>query len=231
MLKRRRVDLDHHAGDKTVHQRFGEIADQLGMSVGGHDDLLSRRIDGIEGVQKLFLRGLFVGQEVDVIDQQHIDASKAMPKRIAIVALDGIDEVIGKLLAGDVNAIELRVLLLDAIIDRLQQVRFAEPAPAVNEQRVVLGRGALDDADCASMGEPIARADDEILQPSTQRLFAFHRSALAMLPRLTLRIVRYEVNLRVQLPLLQILRQRRVNRKTQTGFFAGDFRRRLEDHV
>ena len=231
VFERGRIDLDDHAGDETVDQRFREVADQLGMGVGSHDHLLAGRIDGIEGVQKLLLRGLLVGEEMDVIDQEHINASKAVPKRIAVVALDCIDEMIGKFFAGDINAIELGVLLFDSIIDRLQQVRLAEAAPAVDEQRVVLGRGVLDHADRTSLGESIARADDEILNASTQRFLGLHRSALAMFPRLTLRIVGHEVNLRVQLSLLQIFGECRVNRETQTGFLARDFRDGLEDHV
>ena len=44
----------------------------------------------------------------------------AMPERIAIVALDGIDKVVGEFFAGDVDAFEFRFLLADSIVDGLQ---------------------------------------------------------------------------------------------------------------
>ena len=89
----------------------------------------------------------------------------------------------------------------------LQQVRFAQTAGAVNEQRAVLCARVLDHADGASVGEAIAGAHDEIFQPTAQWFLHFGRTAAALLTRFTLRIVGHKMNLRIELALLQVLAQ------------------------
>jgi hypothetical protein len=56
-------------------------------------------VQRVEGVEELLLRLLFVLEKLDVVDQEHVDIAVAALKPDAPTVLDGIDELVGELLA------------------------------------------------------------------------------------------------------------------------------------
>ncbi len=112
---------------------------RLGRPVGGDDDLLVLTVQGVEGVEELFLGGLFAGDELDVIDEQDVDAAIFVAEGLRGVAADGVDQVVGKLLGGDIQ--HLQTALRALVTNGMQQVGLAQPDAAVQEEWVVrLGR-------------------------------------------------------------------------------------------
>ena len=57
----------------------------------------------VEGVEKLFLCPFFSGQELDVIDEQDVDAPVLGAELQGPVVADGVDQFVRKLLAADVG--------------------------------------------------------------------------------------------------------------------------------
>ena len=51
-------------------------------------DLLAVLVQRVERVEELFLRPLFAGDELDVVDQQHVDAPVAVAELVDLVLLD-----------------------------------------------------------------------------------------------------------------------------------------------
>ena len=54
----------------------------------GDDDLLVGVVQGVEGVEELLLRLLLALQELDVVDQQHVDVAVAALEAAGLVVAD-----------------------------------------------------------------------------------------------------------------------------------------------
>lgn len=155
---------------KRVCQARFQIADVARRPVGGEDDLLFFVVQRVEGVEKLLLHRVFARDEVDVVDQKHVHVAVFFLKRqVAVLPQrQRVDELVGEFLAGDVEDVEVRVQLSDLVHNREQQVRFAQPRRAEEEQRVVqLGR-MLRHRVGGGLRELVGRADDEVVE----RVFA-----------------------------------------------------------
>ena len=61
----------------------------------------------IECMEELFLRALFVGEELNVIDEQHIDLAEARSERLSAALLNAGDEFVRKRFTGDVQHLTL----------------------------------------------------------------------------------------------------------------------------
>ncbi len=74
-----------------------------GWTVAGKHDLLVRVEEGVKGVEKLVLHALFAAKKLDIVDQhQHIDLAILLAEFGHRAGLDGLDEFVGELFAGDV---------------------------------------------------------------------------------------------------------------------------------
>ena len=133
----------------------------LRRPVGGHDDLLVGVVQGVEGVEELLLRAFLALQELDVVDEQHVDVAVAALEGDLAVVAQGVDEVVGELLGGHVAHAHPREQPLRVVADGVQQVGLAQAGVAPDEQRVVRPRGRLGDGDGRGVAEPVRRADDE----------------------------------------------------------------------
>ena len=60
-----------------LRSRSSSVTSCFGRPVGGDDDLLGGVVERVEGVEELLLRLLLVLQELDVVDQQHVDVAVA----------------------------------------------------------------------------------------------------------------------------------------------------------
>ena len=81
---------------KRLMRRASISCKKLGSAIGAQDDLLAGGVKGVEGVEELFLGGGTAGQEVDVIDDQHVGIPVEPAELLHGTAPDGADDVIGE---------------------------------------------------------------------------------------------------------------------------------------
>ena len=122
------------AGDEAVL----EGVETLRVAVGRDDDLLLRVVEGVEGVEELLLGLLLLLEELDVVDEEHVDRAVAVLEALDAVVAEGVDEVVGEGLEGHVADLEAGVVAKRVVADGLQEVGLAEADAAVDEERVVL---------------------------------------------------------------------------------------------
>ena len=122
----------------------------------------------VKRVEELFLRRLFAGKKLDVVDEQHVDLTVAIAKLRRAVVLQRDDELVGKLLAGEVDDVRGQIILNDAMTDRVHQVRLPETDAAVEEERVVGVRRCAGDGLRRGVREAVGVADDKLFKSITR---------------------------------------------------------------
>ena len=118
----------------------------------------------VERVEELFLGAFLVLQELDVIDQQHVDMAIAGAKLLLPIITNSVDEFVGEFFRVHVTDSQVRMHLRGVVCDGVQQVGLAETGVAVDEQRVVRAAGCLGDGDGGGMRKAVAVADHEGLE-------------------------------------------------------------------
>jgi hypothetical protein len=58
---------------EAAYQPIFEAGNLSGRRIRSQDDLFLLLVEGVEGVEKLLLAALSVGEELDVVDNQYID--------------------------------------------------------------------------------------------------------------------------------------------------------------
>lgn len=134
-----RLDIDGQAAFKAGNEAFFESADFAGWAVGGENDLLMSIIECIEGMEEDFLESFFSGEEVDIINQQDIDASEVVSEIRQGFAVECIDVEVAEFLAEEVFDFGAFFILADGLCDGLEQVCFSQAGGAVNKEGVVNG--------------------------------------------------------------------------------------------
>ena len=130
-------------------------------AVRGEHDLRARIERGLDRVEELLRGALLVLEELDVVEQQHVDG--------AVALLEGRDPVVlerGQELARE----RLRVRKADrqpahaqrdVVADRLEQVCLADPGRTADEERVVDLARKLGGRQRGGVREAVRRADHE----------------------------------------------------------------------
>ena len=109
-----------------------------GRGVGREDNLSAGRLERVECVKELLLRTLLAGDELNVIEEKHIDAAKCLTKGVHLLAADAVDEFVDELLGRHIGGVEGgRLVFGKPVGDRVQKVGFSEPGAAIEIQRVV----------------------------------------------------------------------------------------------
>ena len=121
-------------------------------------------MQGIEGMEELFLGGVFARNELDVVDQQNINIAIAIAELFGLLPANGVDQVVGELFARHIQHIDVGILRQRRIADGVQQVGFAQTDTAIQKQRVVrLGR-MIGHCHTGGTRQPIARTDDKAIK-------------------------------------------------------------------
>jgi len=71
---------------RTRAQAVFQLRDRFRRPVARKNDLLAFLMDRVERVEELFLCSLFAGDELDIVDEQDIDASVALAELLAFCA-------------------------------------------------------------------------------------------------------------------------------------------------
>ena len=151
-----RLDVREQAPLKAGLHAVLERVDLLGRTVRGEHDLLFRLVQRVEGMEKLLLRALLARDELHVVQQQQVDHAVFVAEGLHVALLNGGDQLVGEVLALDVDDAELGVRAPQHVRDRVHQVGLAQAGVAVDEQRVVFCRGALRDGQRSGMREFVA---------------------------------------------------------------------------
>ena len=174
-FQRGRLEFGDQTPLEAGDQAGLEVRDLGGRPVAGKHDLLVRVEKGVEGVEELVLHPFFAAEELDVVDEQHIDLAVLLAKLRHGAVLDGLDEIVGELFAGDVADPADLAVAGRRVADGLHQVRLAQAHAAVDEQRVVGFGGRLRDRQRRGMGEVVVGADDE----GVERVAGFNLTSMA----------------------------------------------------
>ena len=114
-----------------------ELLDLVRRTVAAEDDLLLRVVERVERMKELRLRSFLPGEELDVIDEQDVDAAVALAEVEDAVVPYRVDHLVHEPLGRDVGQLERLEVIEHVVPDRMHEVRLAQTHAAVNEQRVV----------------------------------------------------------------------------------------------
>ena len=156
-----RLDVGDEAPLETRPQPFLERRNLVRRAVAAEDDLFLRVVERVEGVEELGLRAFLAGEELDVVNEQHVDRPIAFAKVEDAVVAHGVDHLVHEPLGRDVGEFQMPIVLQHVVADGVHQMRLSETHAAVDEQRVVRARGCFGDSAARGMGELIGWPDDE----------------------------------------------------------------------
>src|SRR5262245_31511471 len=96
-----------------------------------------RVVQRVERVKELFLRTLFSGNELNVIDQQDIVVSISLFETEHLVVPNSIDDFVGKFLRRDIGQAKQLVIELDRVSDGVHEMCLAKTHATIKEQGIV----------------------------------------------------------------------------------------------
>ena len=84
-------------------------------------------------MEEFFLRALFVGKELDVIDQQRVDGAVVAFKLFDRIVLQSFNHVLHKTLGVHIHHFRVRFTRHNAVTDSMQQVGFTQTRTTIKE--------------------------------------------------------------------------------------------------
>ena len=127
----RRLNIGEQAHFEPGAQPFLQGGDFPRRPVGGQDDLLVGLMEGVEGVEEFLLGADLAGNELDVVDQQHVDLPVFGPELHGLALLDGLDQLIGMYSPSGKRDVGRRRIFPDLVADGVKQVGFPQAGAAV----------------------------------------------------------------------------------------------------
>src|SRR2546428_273257 len=125
-LEVRRRDVRDQTPLEPRAQPVFQLRDRFRRPVARENDLLALLVDRVECVEELFLRSLFAGDELDIVDEQDIDAPVALAEFLALLRADRIDELVGELLARGIHDALLWMARDHRVTDRVHEMCLSE---------------------------------------------------------------------------------------------------------
>ena len=159
-----RLDVGDEAPLEPGAEAVLEAGDRLRRAVGRDDDLATLAVELVERVEELLLELLGALEELDVVDEQHVEVAVAPLEAGHRLGADGVDELVHERLGGHVADPLVAEHGADVVADGVEEVGLAQAGRAVDEQRVVGPARALGDRERGGVGEAVRRADDELVE-------------------------------------------------------------------
>ena len=120
-----------------VRSRSSSVAIDFGCAVGGDHDLAAFAVEVVERVEELLLELLGALEELDVVDQEHVEVAVAPLEPRHGLGADRVDELVHERLGGHVTDPLVAEDRAHVVADGVEQVGFSQPGGPVDEQRVV----------------------------------------------------------------------------------------------
>lgn len=147
-LQIRRFDVHGQARFEAGDQTFVEALQVLRRHIGGDHDALVGLMQGVERVEELLKGRVLAAQELDIVDEQHVDLAVAAVEFLDLAGTlvrigQSLDEFVGEFLTGDVADLQIGVLDQRVVADGVQQMGFAQAGASVDTQRIEIMAGTL----------------------------------------------------------------------------------------
>ncbi len=156
-----RLDRDRQAPLEAVAQPRLEGRELAWNAVCGEDDLAAALVERVEGVEELVLGMALALEELDVVDEQHVEVSVATLELLCALCAQSRDELVGEALGGGVADAEGGCRSGEVVGDRDQEMGLAETRRAVEKEGVVGLRRRLGYGESGTVGDAVALADHE----------------------------------------------------------------------
>ena len=91
-----RADVGDQAGLEALAQALLELSEVAREAVRGEDDLRAALVQRVEGVEELLLGAGLGLEELDVVDEQDVDAAVRGLEAVDVLAVEGAEEVVGE---------------------------------------------------------------------------------------------------------------------------------------
>ncbi len=124
-----RLDIGEQPPLESRAQPRFERLNLFGRTVGRDNELAARFVQCVERVEELFLRRFFAGEKLDVVDQQNVDLAIAIAKLRRPVVLQRDDELVGELLAGEVDDVGVGIIIITRWPIACIKCVFPKPTP------------------------------------------------------------------------------------------------------
>ena len=98
-----RADVGHQAGLEPLAQAVLECVEVAREAIGREDELGAGAVQRVEGVEELLLGARLALQELDVVDEQDVDAAICRLERLERPVVQRADELVGERLGGRVE--------------------------------------------------------------------------------------------------------------------------------
>lgn len=160
----RRLYIRHQSALKAAHKTIVEQAHLNRRTVGGYDYLVTGLVNVVEGVEKLLLRGLLAGDELDIVNEEEVNVAVFHAKFLARALFDGLQQLICELIALYVGNFRAGIVLADILADGQQQMRFSKAGVAVDKQRIVRAAGLVRDGNGGIVRKLVGVSHDEAIE-------------------------------------------------------------------
>ena len=115
-------------------------------------------------MEEFLLGGGLTGDELNIVDEQYVAGAVLVAELVHSLTGQGIDHLIGEILALDVNDPHVADLLLQLVGDGVQKVGLTQTAGAVDKERVVGLSGAVCHRKARGVSKLVGGAYDEVLK-------------------------------------------------------------------
>ena len=132
--------------------------------IGADNDLFVGLVQGIKGMEEFLLHLFFAGDELDVVDDQHVGGAVVAGEIGRLAEAQGVDEFLHELLGRYIEYLGFGIGRRQGVADGLDQVGFADTDAAVQEEGIIFGAGLRGDRLAGGKGQLVAGADHEIIE-------------------------------------------------------------------
>ena len=161
-----RADLGDEATLQARAHALVEPFDVVGRARRSDDHLPPAVEQRVDDVVELLLGALTV-HELQVVDQQHVDAAELLLEGQRVLAAQRFDELIAEALGREIEHLRVGRPALHLPGDGVQQMRLAEADRGVDVERIEAGSFAerrFGDLRCTGVRHAVRRADDEAVE-------------------------------------------------------------------
>ncbi len=121
-----RLHVRHQPGLEAFAQPLLDRDQGAGQPIAGQNELASVLIERVEGVEELLLGLGLAGQELDVVDQEHVDVAVGVLEALERARAQRGDELVGECLDRRVADSRVAAEGEDIVADGVEEVGLAE---------------------------------------------------------------------------------------------------------